>query len=64
MRCALDEAAQAAARGDVPVGAAVVSGGRILSTGSNRKEYDPTAHAEILAMRSAALSLGTWNLRG
>jgi len=60
---ALDEAAAAAARGDVPVGAAVVRDGEILSVCSNRKEADPTAHAEILAMRRAAVSLGTWNLR-
>ncbi len=64
MRRALAEAAEASARGDVPVGAIVVYRGRILSAGSNRKEDDPTAHAEILAMRRAALSLGTWNLGG
>lgn len=62
MRLALEEAARAAARGDVPVGAIVVSGGRVLSTGSNRKDNDPTAHAEIVAIRDAAASLGTWNL--
>ncbi len=60
----LEEAAKAAARGDVPVGAAVVRDGAVLSLCSNRKEADPTAHAEILAMRDAALSLKTWNLRG
>ncbi|PKL02597.1 MAG: tRNA-specific adenosine deaminase [Synergistetes bacterium HGW-Synergistetes-2] len=64
MRRALAEAASAAARGDVPVGALVVTGERLISTGSNRKENDPTAHAEILAMRGAAGSLGTWNLSG
>ena len=64
MRRALEEAASAAARGDVPVGALVVTEGRGISTGSNRKEDDPTAHAEILAMRGAATSLGMWNLRG
>ncbi len=64
MRRALEEAASAAARGDVPVGALVVTEGRDISTGSNRKEDDPTAHAEILAMRGAAASLGKWNLRG
>lgn len=64
MRRALAEAASAAARGDVPVGALVVTGERLVSTGSNRKENDPTAHAEILAMRCAAVSLETWNLGG
>lgn len=64
MRRALEEAAQAAARGDVPVGAILVSGGRVLSTGSNRKENDPTAHAEIVAIRGGGSSLGTWNLGG
>ena len=62
MRFALEEAARAAARGDVPVGAILASGGRVLSTGSNRKDNDPTAHAEIVAIRDAAASLGTWNL--
>ena len=64
MKLALTEAAEAAHRGDVPVGALVVMEGRVLSAASNRKEKDPTAHAEILALRKAALLLDTWNLRG
>ena len=64
MKLALTEAAEAARRGDVPVGALVVMEGRVLSAASNRKEKDPTAHAEILALRKAALLLDTWNLRG
>lgn len=64
MKLALTEAAEAALRGDVPVGALVVMEGHVLSAASNRKEKDPTAHAEILALRKAALLLDTWNLRG
>lgn len=64
MTKALEEARHAALRGDVPVGAAVVRDGEILSTASNRKENDPTAHAEILAIRRAAAEAGSWNLRG
>ena len=64
MKLALTEAAEAARRGDVPVGALVVMEGHVLSAASNRKEKDPTAHAEILALRKAALLLDTWNLRG
>lgn len=64
MMKALDEAVRASRRGDVPVGAAVVKDGKILSLASNRKEKDPTAHAEILAIRRAAEEAGAWNLRG
>ncbi len=64
MSLALDEALEAQARGDVPIGAVVMMDGRILSAASNRKERDPTAHAEILAIRRACESLGTWNLGG
>lgn len=60
----LEEARAAALRGDVPVGAAVVRGDTILSLASNRKETDPTAHAEVLAIRRAAEEAGVWNLRG
>lgn len=51
---------------DIPVGAAVVMGGRLLSVECNRREAsgDPTAHAEILAIRQAAQSLGSWRLSG
>ena len=63
MNAALDEAWDALRRGDVPVGAVVVRGGDVLGRGSNRKSCDPTAHAEVLAIRSAAERLGHWNLR-
>jgi tRNA(adenine34) deaminase len=67
MLAALDEAALAAAEGDVPVGAVVLSpGGAIVGRGHNRREgaHDPTAHAEVLALREAALAAGTWRLDG
>lgn len=66
MREALEEARQAAAAGDVPVGAVVVWQGRVIGRGRNRKEAlrDPTAHAEILALREAAQALGSWRLEG
>ena len=67
MRRALALAAEAAAGGDVPVGAVVMdAGGRIIGEGRNRRELttDPTAHAEIVAMREAAASIGSWNLEG
>lgn len=60
---ALAEARAAAARGEVPVGAIVVSGGRIIGRGGNAKEAgDPTAHAEITAIRDAARTFGDWRL--
>jgi tRNA(adenine34) deaminase len=64
MRQAIEEARQAGADGDVPVGAIVVSGGRVVGAAHNRREAatDPTAHAEILALRQAAATLGTWRL--
>jgi len=64
----LDEALQlardAAAAGDVPVGALVVQGDRVIARAANRtvREQDPTAHAELLAIRDAARSLGRWRL--
>jgi tRNA(adenine34) deaminase len=67
MRAALDEADAAAAAGEVPVGCAVVSAtGELLATGHNLREgeRDPTAHAEIVAMRAAARALGSWRLEG
>ena len=64
MRGALEEARRALERGDVPVGALVVLNGEVLGTGSNRKDMDPTAHAEVQALRMAAEKLGRWNLRG
>lgn len=61
MALALTEAAQAAARGEVPVGAVIVRGGVILASAGNRTEEraDPTAHAEILAIRSACAVAGS-----
>ena len=64
MRVALDHAREAAAAGDVPVGAVVVRGGEVLARAGNRtvRDQDPTAHAELLAIRQAAAALGTWRL--
>ena len=65
MRVALDEADIAASKGEVPVGAALVSAtGELLAIGHNLRETDedPTAHAEIVAIRAAARKLGTWRL--
>ncbi|EST25867.1 CMP deaminase [Streptomyces niveus NCIMB 11891] len=67
MRLALEQAARAAPAGDVPVGAVVLSpDGSLLSTGHNERELtgDPTAHAEVVALRRAATKLGTWRLTG
>jgi tRNA(adenine34) deaminase len=60
MRAALDAAAKAAANGEVPVGAVVVQGGTIVAVAANapRTLHDPTAHAEMLAIREAARVLG------
>lgn len=67
MRRALDEAARATATGDVPVGAVVLGpDGAVLGAACNAREADgdPTAHAEMLAVRRAARSLGRWRLEG
>lgn len=67
MRRALALAADAAAAGDVPVGAVVTdAAGDVIGEGRNLREvtHDPTAHAEIVALRRAADSLGTWHLAG
>ena len=66
MREALALAAQALAEGEVPVGAVVARGTAILGRGRNRRETekDPTAHAELLAIRQAARTLGGWRLTG
>jgi tRNA(adenine34) deaminase len=67
MREALEEAEAAARVGDVPVGAVVVDAtGAIIARGRNRRELDqdPTAHAEIDALRRAAATLGHWRLEG
>lgn len=66
MQAAYDEALAAAGEDEVPVGAVVVAGGRILGRGHNRNEalQDPTAHAEMLAITAAANTLGSWRLEG
>ena len=66
MREALGEAAAAAADGEVPVGAVVVLNGEILARGRNRsiRDSDPTAHAEIVALRAAAATVGNYRLSG
>jgi tRNA(adenine34) deaminase len=65
MRLALDEARAAVGHGDVPIGAVVVSdAGQVLARGRNERELheDPTAHAEVLALRRAAEALGSWRV--
>ena len=64
MRAALDEAKRALASDDVPIGAIAVREGAIIGRGHNRREADsdPTAHAEIIAIREAAAALGMWRL--
>ncbi|MDA1193910.1 MAG: tRNA adenosine(34) deaminase TadA [Planctomycetota bacterium] len=64
MREALEEADQAAEAGEVPVGAVVVRAGQVIARAHNRREMDadPTAHAEVLALRDAAETLGSWRL--
>jgi tRNA(adenine34) deaminase len=67
MRAALREADLAAEAGDVPVGAIVVSAeGHEIARGRNRREVDqdPTAHAEVVALRNAAIATGHWRLEG
>jgi tRNA(adenine34) deaminase len=64
MRRALEAAGRAAAAGEVPVGALVVSAGEIVAVAHNEREtrMDPTAHAEVVALRRAAEALGGWRL--
>jgi len=66
MAAALDEARRCLDWGDVPVGAVVVRGAEILGRAGNERErqQDPTAHAEILALREAARRVGRWRLDG
>jgi tRNA(adenine34) deaminase len=66
MRLALREAQACLEWGDVPIGAVVARGGEVLGAAGNGRERrgDPTAHAEILALRAAAGSLATWRLDG
>ena len=64
MRVALDEARAALEHGDVPVGAVVIHEGKVVASRHNEREMrsDPTAHAEVLALRDAAQVLGRWRL--
>ena len=64
MRLALAQAQEAAGAGEVPVGAVVVHQGRVIATGRNAPlaDHDPTAHAEIVALRAAAKTLGNYRL--
>ncbi|HLM30836.1 MAG TPA: tRNA adenosine(34) deaminase TadA [Solirubrobacterales bacterium] len=64
MRLALDEARRAAEHDDVPIGAVVARGGEVLAAAGNERELrrDPTAHAEILALREASSVLGGWRI--
>ncbi|MBO8126876.1 MAG: nucleoside deaminase [Firmicutes bacterium] len=66
MAAALEEAEQAFAKGEIPIGAVIVKDGEIIGRGHNLKETekDPTLHAEIVAIRDAARNLGTWRLTG
>jgi len=64
MRLALREAERAASHDDVPIGAVVVRGGEVVGAAGNERELrsDPTAHAEVLALREAAAHLGGWRV--
>lgn len=66
MGLALAEAARAGVAGEVPVGAVVLVGGEVVACRHNEREStrDPTAHAEVLALRDAARALGNWRLSG
>ena len=66
MHRALDEARRAPAHGDVPVGCVVVRDGAVVAAARNERELrqDPTAHAEVLAIRDSSIALGGWRLVG
>lgn len=67
LRRALDEARLAVGSGEVPIGAVVVdASGAVIGVGRNEREttHDPTAHAEVVALRAAGAALGTWRLDG
>ncbi len=66
MGLALEEARRAGAHGDVPIGAVISKSGEVIAAAGNERELrgDPTAHAEILALRAASEALGGWRLSG
>jgi tRNA(adenine34) deaminase len=66
MQAALDEARQSAEAGEVPIGAVVVREEAIIARGQNRvlRDLDPTAHAEVIALRAAAATIGNYRLPG
>jgi tRNA(adenine34) deaminase len=66
MELAIERAREAESHGDVPIGAVVARGDEVLAAAANERELrrDPTAHAEVLAIRSAAEALGGWRLPG
>ena len=66
MRLALQQAEQALAEDEVPVGAVIVHGESVIAAAYNQREQlrDPTAHAEVIAITQAAASLGSWRLEG
>jgi tRNA(adenine34) deaminase len=66
MRAALEQARRCLEWGDVPVGAVIARGDEVVSAAGNQRErlQDPTAHAEILALREAAVRMGAWRLDG
>jgi tRNA(adenine34) deaminase len=66
MRLALREAERAAEHDDVPIGCVIAHEGEVLAAAGNERElrHDPTAHAEVLALREAGRALGTWRMSG
>ena len=64
MRLALREAVRATEHDDVPIGAVIVRGGEVIGSGHNERELraDPTAHAEMIALREAARTIGSWRV--
>ncbi len=66
MRLAIEQARRAEELGDVPIGAVIMRAGEVIAAAHNRRiiDADPTAHAEMLAIRSAARDLGDWRLNG
>jgi tRNA(adenine34) deaminase len=66
LRLAIEQAEAAERDGEVPVGALIVQGGEIIARGNNRvvRDSDPTAHAEVVALRAAGIALGNYRLEG